>query len=459
MRKIIPIVLLILLIGSFSAMGQDQKDKQLQLNLGGTVLNQVSGQSTSSGAVIIKNFSFQPSTLTVSAGTTVTWENQDSAPHTVSSDAQGLFDSGNLASGEEFSFTFSTPGSYGYHCKIHPGMKGTIVVSGPSIQGSSIALSTKKTVSSSMNQEENNNDNQGASGGKSSASWSEKALSSQMIPPGLASSSAAQTKAMKLTLPGTGQGAGQSISQAISPSGNGSDSSIVLKYTQYFNSISPAGEAPSEPISAPAKFELTGNEPTTLYFGSAQKAVPYTQYKTYALTTGINSLWIQGTSSWTQYAAVPLGSSLSLIGMSSTGGYGYLYEVYPDGTLDTNSYYFYPYNQIGFYADQVGQHLLFFNIAGQPSNVIVIDVQQYQPPIPPVYSYALVTIQSSWLRGYDVSLDGVYQATEGTTGEADGVVSIYVPGNQYHTVAVNGNGFSLSDYKYFHAGTAYTLFV
>ena len=57
-----------------------------------------------------------------------------------------------------------------------------------------------------------------------------------------------------------------------------------------------------------------------LYFGSTQKAVPYTQYRTYALNTGANSLWIQGTSSWTQYAAVPLGSSLSLIGMSSTGG-------------------------------------------------------------------------------------------------------------------------------------------
>lgn len=440
MRKIIAIVLLILLIGSCSAIGQDQQNKQLQINLGGTDLNQVS----SSSSVSIKNFSFQPSTLTVSAGTKVTWENKDSTSHTVSSDAQGLFDSGTLASGEKFSFTFSTPGSYGYHCAIHPGMKGTIVVSGSSIQGSSIALSTKK------------NDDQGASGGKSSASWKEQALSSQMIPPGLASSSAVQTKAMKLTLPGTSQGTSPSISQAINPSGIESNST-VLKYTQYFKSVSSAGQAPTTPISAPKQFDLSGNEPEMLYFGSAQKAVPYMQYQTYALNTGANSLWIQGTSSWTQYAAVPLGSSLSLIGMSSTGGYGYLYEIYPDGTLDTNSYYFYPYNQIGFYADQVGQHLLFFNIAGQPSNVIVIDVQQYQPPIPPVYSYALVTIQSSWLRGYDVSLDGVYQATEGTTGEADGVLSIYVPGDQYHTISVNGNGFTFSDYKYFHAGTAYTL--
>jgi hypothetical protein len=458
MRKFIPIVLLILLIGSFSAIGQDQQNRQLQFNLGGALLNQIPDQSAPSGTVIIKNFSFQPSTLTVSAGTAVTWENQDSAPHTVSSNAQGLFDSGTLAPGKKFTFTFSTPGSYGYHCNIHSGMKGTIVVSGSAIQGSSISISTKRTVSSSMTQGSTTGDNQGASGSKSSASWSEQPLSSQLTSSGLASSGASQTKALKLTLPGSSQSAGQIISPGGSSTGSGSNSP-VLKYTQYFNSISPAGQAPTTPISAPKKFDLSGKEPATLYFGSAQKAVPYTQYKTYALTTGANSLWIQGTSSWTQYAAVPLGSSLSLIGMSSAGGYGYLYELYPDGTLNTNSYYFYPYNQIGFYADQVGQHLLFFNIAGQPSNVIVIDVQQYQPPAPPVYNYALVTIQSSWLRGYDVSLDGVYQATEGTTGEADGVLSIYVPGDQYHTISVNGNGFSFSDYKYFNAGTAYTLYV
>lgn len=61
--------------------------------------------------------------------------------------------------------------------------------------------------------------------------------------------------------------------------------------------------------------------------------MPYTQYKAMVLNTGANSLWIQGTSSWTQYAAVPLGAGLSLIGTSSTSGYGYLYEILPpDGT-------------------------------------------------------------------------------------------------------------------------------
>ncbi|RQW80975.1 MAG: hypothetical protein EHM14_02715 [Methanothrix sp.] len=467
MRKFYSILLLILLIGSATAVADDKQNKQLQFNLGGTELNRITDQSASVSTVAIKSYSFQPSTLTISAGTTVTWKNHDSASHTVSSNSQGLFDSGTLAPGKDFSFTFSSPGSYSYHCSLHPGMKGTVVVSGSPVQGSSATMSTKRTTFTSTNQGSNENgdqsqQSQGASGSKSSASWSEESLS-EAATSGLASA-AAQTKLMKLTLPGSGQStsSGESQGSGSGDSSSGSESSnAVLKYSQYFetNSISSAGQTSSEPISAPKKFDLNGKEPATLYFGSTQKAVPYTQYKALVLNTGVNSLWIQGTSSWTQYAAVPLGASLNLIGTSSASGYGYLYEIYPDGTLSTNSYYFYPYNQIGFYADQIGQHLLFFNIAGQPSNIIVVDVKQYQPPTPPVNNYALVTIQSSWLRGYDVSLDGVYQATEGMTGEAEGTVSIYVPGDQYHTVSVSGNGFSFTDYKYFHAGTAYTLFV
>ena len=468
MRKSLLILLLILLIGSAVAAAEDQQSKQLQLNLGGTNLERITDQSGPASTVAIKSYSFQPSTLTVSPGTTVTWKNQDSVPHTVTSDSQGLFDSGTLAPGKDFSFAFSSPGSYSYHCNLHPGMKGTIVVSGSAVQGSSITKLTKRATFTSTTQGSSANSDQsqqsqGASGGKSSASWSEEPLSEDETS-GLASVPASQTKLMKLTLPGSSQStsSGESQESGSGDSSGGSESSsAVLKYSQYFetNSLGSTGQTSSQPISAPNKFDLTGQEPSTLYFGSAQKAVPYTQYKAMVLNTGANSLWIQGTSSWTQYAAVPLGAGLSLIGTSSTSGYGYLYEIYPDGTLSTNSYYFYPYNQIGFYADQIGQHLLFFNIAGQPSNIIVVDVQQYEPPTPPINNYALVTVQSSWLRGYDVSLDGIYQATEGMTGEADGTVSIYVPGDQYHTVAVNGNGFSFTDYKYFHAGVAYTLFV
>lgn len=89
---------------------------------------QASGQSITVSA---KNFAFDPKELTVSPGTTVTWRNNDSILHTVTSDT-GLFDS-NLPAGADFQFTFNQPGTYAYYCKPHggpggKGMSGVIVV-------------------------------------------------------------------------------------------------------------------------------------------------------------------------------------------------------------------------------------------------------------------------------------------------------------------------------------------
>lgn len=82
--------------------------------------------------VTIRNFAFSPAALSVKPGTTVTWTNQDSAPHTVvSADGDPApFTSDTLATGASFTFTFTTPGTYTYHCSIHPSMTGTIVVQG-----------------------------------------------------------------------------------------------------------------------------------------------------------------------------------------------------------------------------------------------------------------------------------------------------------------------------------------
>jgi len=78
--------------------------------------------------VNIQGFAFQPSALTVKAGTTVTWVNQDSAAHTVVSDSGGEISSQDIPNGQSYSHTFNTAGTYTYHCGIHPSMKGTIVV-------------------------------------------------------------------------------------------------------------------------------------------------------------------------------------------------------------------------------------------------------------------------------------------------------------------------------------------
>ena len=78
-------------------------------------------------AVTIADFSFAPATLTVPAGTTVTWTNQGSKPHTATAD-DGTFASGTLAKGDTFSQAFSTAGTYAYQCAIHAQMVGSVVV-------------------------------------------------------------------------------------------------------------------------------------------------------------------------------------------------------------------------------------------------------------------------------------------------------------------------------------------
>ena len=75
---------------------------------------------------------FSPSTITVVIGVnnTVVWTNKDGAPHTVTS-VDKKFDSGNMNTGDSFTYTFTTPGTYQYGCSYHPWMKGTVIVKGP----------------------------------------------------------------------------------------------------------------------------------------------------------------------------------------------------------------------------------------------------------------------------------------------------------------------------------------
>ena len=77
--------------------------------------------------VNIENFAFVPATIEIEVGTTVTWENHDTAPHTATAD-DGTFDSDELAQGETFSYTFDQPGEFPYFCEIHPNMTGTVIV-------------------------------------------------------------------------------------------------------------------------------------------------------------------------------------------------------------------------------------------------------------------------------------------------------------------------------------------
>jgi plastocyanin len=79
--------------------------------------------------VFIDNFTFNPRTLTVPAGTRVTFVNRDDVPHTATSTRRPrAFDSGTLDTDDRFAYVFATPGTYEYFCALHPKMIGQIVV-------------------------------------------------------------------------------------------------------------------------------------------------------------------------------------------------------------------------------------------------------------------------------------------------------------------------------------------
>jgi plastocyanin len=87
------------------------------------------GKTAGAGETMVKidNFTFGPQRLTVQAGTTVTWINQDDIPHTIVSTTLA-FRSKALDTDDKYSFTFTAPGNYDYFCSLHPHMTGTIVV-------------------------------------------------------------------------------------------------------------------------------------------------------------------------------------------------------------------------------------------------------------------------------------------------------------------------------------------
>lgn len=92
-------------------------------------LSAATQQKPQPSEVKIDNFSFGPTELTVSVGTTVTWTNRDDIPHTVvSSDEPKAFKSNVLDTDEKFSFTFAKAGTYPYFCSIHPKMTAKVIV-------------------------------------------------------------------------------------------------------------------------------------------------------------------------------------------------------------------------------------------------------------------------------------------------------------------------------------------
>jgi len=94
---------------------------------GATPGSSMAGAPDAATIVLARDFMFAPTSMTVTAGSTVTWTNKDDEPHTVVSDT-GVFKSGGMDTNESFSYRFDKPGTYHFTCSIHPRMVGTVVV-------------------------------------------------------------------------------------------------------------------------------------------------------------------------------------------------------------------------------------------------------------------------------------------------------------------------------------------
>lgn len=136
---VVIIVVLLIIVGAvFALAGNKKKDtsgtQPMNMNNSQSSSSNSNSSSTpvSTDAVTIQSFAFTPQDITVKVGTTVTWTNQDSIGHTVTSDdgdsLSPKLNSNMLQKGDTYTYTFSTPGTYKYHCSVHPEMTGTVTV-------------------------------------------------------------------------------------------------------------------------------------------------------------------------------------------------------------------------------------------------------------------------------------------------------------------------------------------
>jgi plastocyanin len=182
--------------------------------------------ATSGLTIDIKNYAFVPASTSVAVGTKVTWVNEDSVPHTVTTTSgPASFDSGQVAPGASYSAIFETAGTYSYYCADHPNMKATITVTGGSTASSS------PTPSSSS----------------ASPTPSASATTTTSSPTTTSASSPASTGGMTMpaTATSTSTGSGGVLGSAGSSGGCASLSQVLLPLLQHIDAAH-LGESPGQ---------------------------------------------------------------------------------------------------------------------------------------------------------------------------------------------------------------------
>jgi plastocyanin len=129
LRALLVPVLLALALGLAACGGDDSSDSSGSGTPAGTTESETapSGEAARAEKVEIVEFTYQPDPVVVAVGGKVTWQNEDSAPHTATAD-DGSFDTGTLDKGKRKSETFKEAGTFPYFCEIHPTMHGTVEV-------------------------------------------------------------------------------------------------------------------------------------------------------------------------------------------------------------------------------------------------------------------------------------------------------------------------------------------
>lgn len=124
LRPLLLVLVSAVLVLSACSGGDEEGDGE---SGGGEATSESGGGEATGDEVAIVDFTFDPAGLTVPAGTTVTFTNEDSAPHTATADDDS-FDTGDLEEGDTAEVTFDEPGEVPYFCNIHNYMRGTVTV-------------------------------------------------------------------------------------------------------------------------------------------------------------------------------------------------------------------------------------------------------------------------------------------------------------------------------------------
>jgi hypothetical protein len=157
--------------------------------------------------------------------------------------------------------------------------------------------------------------------------------------------------------------------------------SAFAPYKEYYKTtVSPAMFVMRDAVSSPIPYDITGQMPAGVYYRNGQ----WLSYATYATSqiTRSNDLWISGQTNWTQYAAIPVGSSLQLLASVPSGGIGSFFKLIQTNAVSTDyrTAQFNPgYSSMSFIAGKTGRHMLYFVVNNQPSNVVTVDVFSQAP--------------------------------------------------------------------------------